>query len=261
MFLATSQLMKAVARSRGTHVLTRRLYASVVFAVVLTHVASAQTPAGQLPPSIRVVGDATATARPDQAEVDVGVTTYAASSREAAARNAEHLDSVLDALTTTLGADANIKTIAYTLSPEYRLPKEGQKPTISGYTATNIVRVTLNNLDKVGEVIDAATQAGANRIHRVRFTLKDRRALVSEVLREAAITARSEAEALASALGLRITRVLMVAEDEPVVRPFHDVMELSAAQPASTPVQPGPIEVRATVTLTLEVEPASQRQP
>jgi uncharacterized protein YggE len=153
-----------------------------------------------------------------------------------------------------LGAGADIKTVSYSLQPNYRYPQGGGEPTITGYTATNIVRVTLDDLTKVGSAIDAATQAGANRIHQLQFTVKDERPLEAQALREAAIRARQKAEALATALGVRITRVLHVSESSPVVVPVRDVA-FARAEVASTPIEPGTIEVRASVTVSVEIAP------
>ncbi len=153
-----------------------------------------------------------------------------------------------------LGAGAEIKTVSYSLNPDYRYPKDGGKPTITGYTATNVVRVTLNDLTRVGQAIDAATRSGANQVHRLQFTLKDEQAAQSQALRAAAVKAKAEAEALAQALGLKIARVLSVVESSEGVQPImRDVMLARAEAAAPTPVEPGTIEVRATVTLTVEI--------
>ena len=125
-------------------------------------------------------------------------------------------------------------------------------PMIAGYTATNIVRVTLDDLTKVGSVIDTAAEGGSNRIQNLRFMLKDEGAAEAQALREAALKARTKAQALASALGLNVIRVLSVSESTAPVYPVRDVA-FARAETASTPIEPGTIEVRATVALTLEI--------
>jgi uncharacterized protein YggE len=216
---------------------------------------AAQEPAERLtPPSIRVSGEAMVTAQPDQARIDIGVTTQAQTAQAAAANNAQRLETVLAELRQALGSDAEIKTVSYSLNPDYRYPKEGGRPTITGYTATNVVRVTLNNLTRVGQAIDVATQSGANQIQRLQFTLKDEQAAQSQALRAAAVKAKAQAEALAQALGLKITRVLSVVEGGGGVQPIiRDVMLARAGAAVPTPVEPGAIEAHATVTLTLEI--------
>jgi len=216
---------------------------------------AAQEPAERpTPPSIRVTGEATVTVQPDQARIDIGVTTQAQTAQAAAADNAQRLETALAELRRALGAGAELKTISYSLNPDYRYPKDGGKPTITGYTATNVVRVTLNDLTSVGQAIDAATRSGANQVHRLQFTLKDEQAARSQALRAAAVKAKAEAEAIAQALGLKIARVLSVVESSEGAQPImRDVMLARAEAAAPTPVEPGTIEVRATVTLTMEI--------
>jgi uncharacterized protein YggE len=206
------------------------------------------------PPSIRVNAEATITAQPDQAQIDIGVITQARTAQAAAANNAKQLETALAELRRALGASAEIKTVSYSLNPDYSYPKEGGKPTITGYTATNIVRVTLNDLTRVGQAIDVATQSGANRIQRLQFMLKDEQAAQSQALRAAAVKARAQAEALAQALGLKITRVLSVMESGAGIQPVvSDVMLARAEAAPPTPIEPGVIEARAMVTLIVEI--------
>jgi uncharacterized protein YggE len=215
---------------------------------------AAQSVSEKVPPSITTTGEAIVSAQPDRARIDVGVTTQATESQAAVTQNAQKLEATLARLRSLLGANADIKTVSYTLQPNYRYPQGGGEPTITGYTATNIVRVTLDDLTKVGAVIDAATQAGANRIHQLQFTVKDDRPLVSQALREAAVKARQKADALASAVGVRITRILKLDESGPVSIPVRD-MAFARAEATSTPIEPGTIEVRASVSLTVEIAP------
>lgn len=215
---------------------------------------AAQESTEKLPPSIRTSGEAVVTAQPDRAQIDVGVVTQADNSQAAVAENARKLDATLSRLRALLGRDADIKTVSYTVSPNYRYPREGGEPTLTGYTATNIVRVTLDDLAQVGRVIDTAAEAGTNRIQNLEFTLKDERAVQSQALREAALKARLKADALAAALNLKIVRVLSVVESSPAVIPVRDVA-YARAEAAQTPIEPGTIEVRASVTFTVEVSP------
>lgn len=215
--------------------------------------AAAQDTIDKLPPSIRTSGEAVVTAKPDRAQIDIGVVTQAATSQAAVAQNAQKLEATLARLRQLLGSSADIKTISYNVSPTYRYPKEGGEPTITGYTAQNIVRITLDDLTKVGNVIDTATQSGANRVQNLQFTLKDEATVQSQALRLAAIQARTKAQALASALGLQIRRVLSVVESGSPIIPIRDVAYARVAEASQTPIEPGTIEVRASVSYTVEV--------
>jgi uncharacterized protein YggE len=204
--------------------------------------------------SIRVTGDATVAAKPDRAQIDVGVLTQERQSQNAATQNAKQLDAVVSALHKLLGAEADIKTINYTLSPDYQYRPIGGKQSISSYTAMNVVRVTIDDLDKVGAVIDTATQAGANHVESVRFTVRDPQVLHSQAVREAALKAKTNAEALAAALNLKITRIVSVDNTGDAGTPVDmSIAELrDAGGAAPTPVQPGSFLATANVTLTVE---------
>jgi uncharacterized protein len=207
-------------------------------------------------PSIRVTGEAAVTTKPDQAQIDIGVVTEAKNAQAAATENAEKLEAVLGELRKALGPGADIKSISYSLTPVYHYPKEGGTPTITGYSATNFVQVKTNELTQVGKIIDTAAQSSANRIQSLQFTLRDEQAVYIQALREAAAKARAKAEAIGSALGLKIVRVLNVEEGGPLSRPVYaEGVQARAAAPVPTPVEPGTLEVRARVTLTVEIAP------
>lgn len=203
------------------------------------------------------MGDALVTAKPDRAQVDVGVLTQERQPQNAATQNARQIDSVQSALRKLLGPDADIKTINYTLSPDYQYRPIGGKASVSSYTAMNVVRVTVDDLDKVGSIIDTATQAGANHIESVRYTVRDPQVLHTQAVREAALKAKANAEALAAALNLRILRTLTVEEASEPGPPDVSVTEMrEAGAAAPTPIQSGSFVVTANVQLTVEVAPA-----
>src|SRR3974390_2275411 len=137
----------------------------VALAVLLGWAVVRPLPAESPPPAtLRVSGDARVPARPDRVQIDVGVVTPAAKSQEAATQNARDLDTVLAALRKAAGPGAVLKTVSYSLTPTYQYHKGGEPPTITGYTAVNVVQVQLDELGRMGAVIDSATEAGANRV-------------------------------------------------------------------------------------------------
>src|SRR5262245_34324258 len=136
-------------------------------------------------PSIRVTGRATLSVQPEQASVDVGVVTEAPDAKNAARQNAEKLDAVLKALRSAVSG-AKFETVSYSLNPVYQYPERGGEPVLRGYTATNVIRVRELDLDKVGDVIDHATSAGANSVSNIVFGLKDEGAAKARALRDAA---------------------------------------------------------------------------
>jgi uncharacterized protein YggE len=243
----------------------RKMLRAAIGALALAAIATAPARAQDAPAvrqnGVRATGEATVTAAPDQAEMSVGVVTEATTADQAAADNARKLDAVLAAVRAALEPGGEVKTIAYSVSPKYVYPRDGNgEPRITGYTAQNTVRVTTGDLKRVGAIIDAATKAGSNNVSNLVFTLKDDTALKTEALRRAAQAARVQATAIADALGLRATGILFAEEAGPTVRPYYPQAEfarMSAANDASTPtpVEAGSIEVKAIVTVTLAVAP------
>jgi uncharacterized protein YggE len=143
----------------------------------------------------------------------------------------------------------------YSLYPTYRTQRDGSKPTIAGYQANNTVEAKLNNVTLAGKAIDMAMRSGANQIQGINFSMRDEQKLRAAALAKGATEARANVQALAAAVGLRVVRLVKIEDGEPVrVVPMR--MEMMKAQDAAqTPVEPGEIEVRATVTITAEVAP------
>jgi uncharacterized protein YggE len=164
---------------------------------------------------VQATGEATISAKPDQVVIDIGVVTQGATAATVAAQNAKQTDAVLADLHKILAATDQLKTTSYSVKPDYQTPKPGATATIGGYTATNVVEATLGDLTQVGKVIDAVLQSGAKNIQKLQFALKNPQAARSQALREAAIQAKANAEAIAAGLGVHMVRVLSAEVDEP----------------------------------------------
>ena len=204
-------------------------------------------------PSILVHGEATVSVEPDQANIDIGIVTQAASSQEAADQNAKQANTVMQALRSLL-LSASIKTVNFSVNPNYRYPKDGGAPTILSYTANNTVRLELNDISKLRKVIDVATQAGANSVNRLTFALRDERTVRARSLAQAATQARAGAEALAVSLKMKLGRLLRVEEGQPVIiSPAREIELGKAESPNQAPILPDNIEVHANVKLTYEL--------
>jgi uncharacterized protein YggE len=206
------------------------------------------------PASITVTAQTTVEAAPDLVRIDLGVTTESKDAESAARENAQRSQAVLKALRAALGAGADIRTLGYSLGPAYEYPRDGGQPRLIGYRGSNIVRVTTGELAKAGTIIDAATRAGGNEIQLIEFTLKDEGPARADAVRKAAALARTQADALAAALGQRIVRVLSAVEGG-FTQPLADVRMANMRERAATPIEPGTISIPATLTLTVEIAP------
>ncbi|MBM4441571.1 MAG: SIMPL domain-containing protein [Candidatus Rokubacteria bacterium] len=198
-------------------------------------------------------GEGEVSVRPDQARLSLGVTTEAATAKEAMDANARTMTAVVAALATAgfAGPDV-VATRAVSLTPVMD-HRPQQEPRIVGYRANNTVQVTTRDPAAIGRALDAGVQAGANVAGGIAFTVADPRPAETQALRLAVQDAQHRATAMAEALGRRLGRVLEVRTlDVERPTPRFETMAARGAV-ASTPVEPGLITVRARVTLKAEV--------
>jgi uncharacterized protein len=206
-------------------------------------------------PVIVTTGEAVVKVAPDRGWVSIAAESRARSPREAQRANADAMAAVLAKVKGAgLPADA-IRTSSYDLQPEFDY--NNGKQTLRGYVARNTVEVRVDDIGRVGEILDLAVGSGATNVSGVRFDLKDRAAAEREALRKAVADARTRAEAAASGANLKVDRVLRIEEQRGSVEPPRPMMMMrqsaGAMESAQPPISPGELEVRATVTLTAAI--------
>ena len=220
---------------------------------------TARAPGTMSATRVMVMGDAIVQAQPDTAIVTVGVVTQSQSALKAQQENANKSEAVLRALKAAAGTGAEVKTSGYSVQPQYNY-RDNLPPLIRGYEARNAVTVTMGDLTKVGAVIDAASQAGANNVENLSFTLRQDRPARDQALTEATREAISKAQTMAQALGGRVVRIVEVQEasaGRPPIIPLEYAemrqgIAAKAAQP--TPIEIGSLNIRSQVQLIAEIE-------
>ena len=206
---------------------------------------------------ILVTGDAIVRAQPDTAIITIAVVTQNRTALVAQQENAALSERVIRAVRTAAGTGAEVQTGGYSIQPQ-RVYRENQPPTITGYEVRNSVSVTMSDLRRVGTVIDAASQAGANTIDGIAFTLRRDRPARDQALTDATREAMSKAQTLAQALGGRVVRIVEVQEAG-AFRPPIPVRQMEVQQArimagdVPTPIEVGSLEVRAQVQLVAEI--------
>jgi uncharacterized protein YggE len=193
--------------------------------------------------------------QPDEASVSIGVQTKAATAAEAMSQNALAMHGVMAALKEKGLPDQAIQTAGVNLNPQYDY-QPNQPPHLDGYLASNSVTVTVDNLAKLGPVIDAVTQGGANQINGVSFGLKDRRA-AEDVARLAAVKdLRAKADLYAEATGYHLGRLIRLSEGGAnTVVPVR-VTAMAAPRLQGVPVtqvSPGELTVRIDINGSYEL--------
>jgi uncharacterized protein len=208
------------------------------------------------PHVVRASATATVTAKPDTAEISIGVVTEASTATAASSANANQTTQLINSLKETVGSAGQVRTSGYSITAQYQYP-EKSAPRLTGYRASNSVLVTMFNVADVGKVIDNATKAGANNIEGISFNLKNDAEIRTKALAEAASKARAEAEAIAKALNLKVVGVVQAeSSGGNVVRPMMTRAFTGAMMKASapTPIEAGDLDITASVVVTLAVQ-------
>ena len=206
-------------------------------------------------PTLTMNGVGSAQIAPDMAEITLGVITEAKDAAKAHSDNAAQAARVQAAVKALGVAERDIQTTRYDFSPIYDVKDNGRSVT-TGYTVTNAIVVKVRNLANVSKVIDAALANGANRVDSLEFSASDPSAAKDAALADAARDARSKADAVARALGVRIVRILNVYADaqSPAPRNFMPMMMAKEAYDAGTPISAGELSFEASVNISYVIE-------
>ena len=234
----------------------RQIMAIAIWLALAPSAAAQTPPPASEGPVVVTSGEATVKRVPDRAWVLITAESRARSPREAQKLNADAMSTVVQKLKGAgLAADA-LQTRGYDLQPEYDFANGRQ--TLRGYLARNSVEVRVDDLPRVGEIVDLAVTAGATSVGSVRFDLKDKASAEREALRLAVEDARRRADAAAGGAGLKIERIVRIEEQRvsstPPPRPVVMAMRADAGQAAGEPpIEAGELELRAAVTLTATI--------
>lgn len=235
------------------------LVRSVLITSFLLSAASAQQPPPDRPPTLTVSADATIHVTPDQATVRFGAEQQADTAQAAQQQVDQALQKAITDLQQLGIADHDIQTAGMTLSPVYSQPSrepqsESSTPHVVAYRASQTLAVTVSDLGLAGKVIDTGMSAGLDRIESLSFGIADPTPARLQALGDAMGKARRHAEALAKAAGQRLAGVRSVQESggsTPTPR-----FEMAARRmTAGTPVEPGQLDVTASVVVEYRIEP------
>jgi uncharacterized protein YggE len=191
---------------------------------------------------------------PDMASINLGVTTEAATAAGAMQANSARMTQVLAALRKGGIAEKDVQTSQLSVEAQYAY-EQNQPPKLTGYRAANQVTVTVRDLSRLGQAVDAVVAAGANQVGQINFGLADP-AAAETAAREAAVKAlAAKADLYARATGHRVLRLVSLSETGGFSPPTPVAMVAMSArfEKAETPVSPGEVRVRIDVTGVYEL--------
>ena len=206
--------------------------------------------------TLNVNGTGEVKAAPDIAYINISVVTRSAKAESAIKENAEKTTNVLNKIKSMIGKDDTVKTSNFNLSPVYEYDQTTRKSNLTGYSASNDLVVETMNLDNLGNLIDATTTLGANRISGPRFDISDREEYKRQALKAAIEDAKSTAVVVAESAGVELVHITNISPSYSFPVPYYPRAEAMkvASDVASTPIESGDIKVSANVSITYEIK-------
>ena len=203
--------------------------------------------------TITVQGSSSITVSPTKAYVSIGVTTFNKNAASAQSENAVKMDRVYKTLASLGIKKDKIKTVNYNISPRYDY--KNNVATLAGYNVINSIRVTVNDLKKVSDVLDMTVKEGVNQSNSISFGVTDeeRDKLYLQALSQAVSNAKEKANTIAAAAGIAISKPANIIEGSSAhfVQPNYRAMDMAkmASETAPTPISEGELMIEANVTV------------
>ncbi|WP_047985748.1 SIMPL domain-containing protein [Ornithinibacillus californiensis] len=197
---------------------------------------------------LKVYGEGSVLAQPDQATVVLGVITENKDLQTAQQTNATQTRNVINAIVNSGVPRENIQTTEFRVNIQYDFQNGTQ--VFRGYQVTNLLTVQIDEIEKVGEIVDIAVDNGANTVRNIELTVSDKNPYYNQALTNAIQNAQDKATTMAQTLGvsinqvpIRLKEITSMAPEPP--RPF--VLGVSTESAATTPIEAGQLEIKAQV--------------
>lgn len=203
---------------------------------------------------IQVSGTGSAFGEPDVAVLSLGVSTEKKSVAEAREDAADAMQKVLDTLKGNGVSEKDLQTKQYSIQPQYDYV-DGQR-ILRGYRVTNTVSAKIRTLDKIGNIIDDAAEAGGNavQVQSIGFTIDDPTELQAQARVEAMKNAQDKAETLAEEGGVTLGKPISISESTGYYAPNYSFDDRESAGAVKTPIETGELEIAVTVSVLYEID-------
>lgn len=206
-------------------------------------------------PAITVTGYAERIVAPDTASITLGVINQASTSSDAKTSNDEIMALIITNLSQLGLAKADMKTSSFSITPTYTLSPDKATRSITGYSVRNMLTVKTHDFTELSNILQKATDAGANEISSVRFYLEDATAIKTELTVEALQNGKKEALLIANSLGLHLGDVLSasVSNYSPTYNTVNFEKLSLRTSSANTPLEAGTLKIDVTANLAFAI--------
>jgi uncharacterized protein len=221
--------------------------------------AQAQTDTGKLPRTVTVVGEGKVKIKPDLAQANIGVEVRKPTVKEASAEAKKVMEQVFKTLKAQGIEDKDIQTSGFNIwveAPPAPMDASASSQGQSVYHVTNVVMVNIRDLDKVGTILDAAIESGANSMYGVTFSLADPSAIQSEARKKAVANAKAKSDELAGLTGVKVGEVVSVSEIIGSTGYMPRVAEMASSSMGGggSSIQPGELEISTQLQLVYAIQ-------
>ncbi len=204
--------------------------------------------------TITITGQGQVSVKPDVAIVETGVVTQAKTAAEALTANTQAMQAVFDAIKELGIEDRDMRTSQFSVNAIHTRPERGEASRISGYQVSNLVSITLRNLDRVGEVMDRVVSTGSNELRGIRFQVEKPGPPMDGAREDAVKDALRKAKIYVAAAGVALGPVLTINEHGGGGRPQPVFARAMAMEAADVPIAAGEQTLSTSVTLVIGLE-------
>jgi hypothetical protein len=224
----------------------------ILIAAVVLSACSASVQLGQTQPrTLNVNGNAQVILAPDIAYVSIGVHSEAKTAADAVASNNAQTQAVIDAIKAQ-GVDAkDIQTTNFSVYQQEKFAPTGESLG-AFFMADNTVYVTMRDITKIGDILDAAISAGANNIYGITFDVENKEAALATGRDQAMADAQAQAEQLAKAAGATLGEVQSISYYSSAPSPIYydnKVAPAGVGGGGSVPISTGQLTLTVTVSV------------
>jgi len=210
--------------------------------------------------TLYATGTAIKKVSPNKVSITLGVETQELTAKDAAAKNAEMMNAIINKLKALGLSTDEISTSYFNIYPVYEYPPviyekdipRPQSPVLVGYRVTNTITITTDAGEDVGAIIDGAVDAGANQVQGVSFFVSEevQGQMNKQLIEQAVLDAKAKAESALSPLNMQIVGVKNINLNDVYFPVYsYDKVALEGGA-APTPILPSQQQVSASVSVT-----------
>jgi len=202
-------------------------------------------------------------AKPDLALTTFSVVTEAKNVAQALSENTKKMNAIIDFMKGQGIETKDLKTTTFNIYPRYEYqkveteiyPYPPGKRVLVGYEVTQSLEVKIRDMVKIGDIIQGATDAGANQVGDLQFTIDKEDELKKQAMEQAIEKAKTKAKELAGQLGVKLVRIINFSESS--VIPYYYGLEKAAAPSGvgggAPQIETGENKIEVTISITYEI--------